>query len=145
MAPRENYGWKFVKALGGMVLSSFLGIVGGGVCGAIILSFGDLIGRSGDTGEEYVGSWSVSTLWLGWLYGSIFGAFVGLLAYPLVRSIGFRKAILPAFVGTLVGGFAGSIGAPPLAMLTGIFGFFVALIWKRYSLAVANIKNSFAN
>jgi len=107
------------KAIGGVFLSLLLGMAGGGLCGAVILSFGDLIGRSGDTGSEYVGYWTA-----------------GPIAYALVvRRIGFQKAIFPAFVGTIGGGFVGAIAGPPLAAITGILGFFAALAWVR-------IKNS---
>jgi len=130
---------KTAKSIGGVFLSLLLGIVGGAVCGAVILSFGDLIGRSGDTGYEYVGYWSVATVWLGFLYGGFFGAFVGPLAYPfLVRRIGFQKALLPAFAGTILGGFVGAIAGPPLAVLTGICGFFVALAWTKSKLSVVS-------
>jgi len=134
---------KTANAIGGVFLSLLLGIVGGGFCGAVILSFGDLIGRSGDTGYEYVGYWSVATVWLGLLYGGFFGAFVGPLAYPfLVRKIGFQKAILPAFLGTIVGGFAGAVAGPPLAVLTGICGFFLALFWTRIRRVETSVSTS---
>ena len=121
-----------VKAIGGVFLSLSLGMAGGGFCGAVILSFGDLIGRSGDTGSEYVGYWSVDTLCLGLLYGATFGLLVGPIAYALVvRRIGFQKAILPSFVGTIGGGLVGAIAGPPLAAITGIMGFFAALAWVR--------------
>ena len=80
-------------AAGQILLSLLLGIVGGGVCGAAILAFGGLIGRSGTTGTEYLGYWNVDVVWLGLLYGGFFGAFAGPLAYPfLVRKIGFQKS-----------------------------------------------------
>ena len=121
-----------IDAIGGLLLSLLLGVVGGGICGATILIFGGLIGRSGNTGEEYFGFWNVDTIWLGLLYGGFFGAFVGPLAYPiLVRKIGFQKSILPAFLGTIVGGSAGAVAGPPLAVLTGICGFFLALLLTR--------------
>jgi hypothetical protein len=128
----ESFFVKTGKLVGGEILSVTLGIVGGGLCGAAILVFGGLIGRSGTTGTEYLGYWDTALVWLGLLYGGFFGAFVGTVAYPLVvRKIGFRKALLPAFVGTLTGGFAGAIAGPPFAVLTGIFGFFIALQLAR--------------
>lgn len=134
---------KTAKTIGGVLLSMLLGIVGGAVCGAVILSFADLIGRSGDTGYEYVGYWSIETVWLGFLYGGFFGAFVGPLAYPfLVRRIGFQKALLPAFAGTILGGFVGAMVTPPLAVLTGIGGFFGALAWTKSKLSVVSISDS---
>jgi hypothetical protein len=128
----KSFFQRAVKAIGGVFLSLLLGTIGGGLCGAAILSFGDLIGRSGDTGSEYVGYWTVDTLWLGMLYGATFGLLVGPIAYAVVvRRIGFQKAILPAFVGTIGGGFVGAIAGPPLAAITGILGFFAALAWVR--------------
>ena len=130
-------------AIGGIFLSLLLGVVGGGVCGAAILVFGGLIGRSGTTGTEYFGYWNVGIIWLGLLYGGFFGAFVGPLAYPfLVRKIGFQKAILPAFLGTIVGGFAGAVAGPPLAVLTGVCGFFLAVFRTRIRLAETSVSTS---
>jgi hypothetical protein len=112
------------------LLSIAVGAVGGAVCGAAILSFGDLIGRSGSTGSEYVGYWSIDTVWLGFLYGGLLGALVTPVAYlTMVRKIGFRKAFLPAASGTLLGGIVGAIGSPPTAVLTGVAGFFLAINW----------------
>ena len=80
------------------ILLVLVGIVGGGLCGAAILVFGGLIGRSGTAGTEYFGYWNVDTIWLGLLYGGFFGAFAGPLAHPfLIRKIGIQKSILPAF------------------------------------------------
>jgi hypothetical protein len=136
MGKPRSFIQKAAKAIGGVFLSLSLGMAGGGLCGAVILSFGDLIGRSGDTGSEYVGYWTLDTLWLGLLCGATFGLLVGPIAFALVvRRIGFQKAILPAFVGTIGGGFVGAIAGPPLAAITGILGFFAALAWVR-------IKNS---
>jgi hypothetical protein len=129
------------QAIGGLFLSLLMGIVGGGICGTAILSFGGLISRSGTTGTEYFGYWSVDFIWLGVVYGGLFGAFVGPIAYPfLVRKIGFQKSILPAFLGTIFGGFVGSLAAPPVAVLTGICGFFLALIWARMKLAKTGLS-----
>jgi hypothetical protein len=123
---------KVTKVATGELLSLLLGIVGGGLCGAAILVFGALAGRSGTTGTEYIGYWDIGLVWLGLLYGGFIGAPVGLIAYPMaVRKIGFQKALLPAFVGTLAGGFAGALAAPPLAVVTGIGGFFIALVMTK--------------
>lgn len=135
-----NHKNRFLKnaseAIGGVFLSLLMGIVGGGICGAAILVFGGLIGRSGTTGTEYFGYWNVDVIWLGLLYGGFFGAFVGPIAYPFwVRKIGFQKSISPAFLGTIVGGFVGAVAGPPVAVLTGICGFFLALVWTRMNLA----------
>jgi hypothetical protein len=113
-----------------VLLSIALGVVGGAVCGAAILSFGDLIGRSGSTGSEYVGYWSIDSVWLGFLYGGLLGGLVTPVAYlTMVRNIGFRKAFLPAATGTLLGGAVGAIGSPPTAALAGVAGFFLAISW----------------
>ena len=143
MHNQESFLKKAFNAIGGVFVSLLLGIVGGSLCGAAILVFGGLIGRSGSTGSEYWGYWDVATIWLGLTYGGIFGAFVGPLSYPfLVRQIGFQRAILPALLGTLVGGFAGAIVLPPVAVLTGIGGFFAALIWTRIRLSRPNLPQA---
>ena len=112
------------------LLSIPLGIVGGAVCGAAILSFGDLIGHSGDTGTGYIGYWNVASVWLGFIYGGSLGVVVTPIAYlAFVRKIGFRKAFLPATIGTLLGGFVGAIVGPPFAVMTGVAGLFGAIIW----------------
>jgi hypothetical protein len=136
MNTSEGLSTKIGKAVGSVFLSLLLGMVGGGICGAAILIFGAFIGRSGTTGTEYFGYWNFAIVPIGLFYGGLFGAIVGLLAYPfLVRKIGFQKAILPAFLGTIAGGFLGAVAGPPLAVLTGICGFFLALVWARVRLA----------
>jgi hypothetical protein len=93
-------------------------------------ALGALIGRSGSTGTEYVGYWVIELIWLGFLYGGFLGALVTPIAYvTLIRKIGFRKAFMPATIGTLSGGFVGAIGGPPLAALTAVAGFFGAINW----------------
>jgi len=57
----------------------FSGAFGGAFCAMAILSFADLIGRSGDTGTEYVGYWNPATLVL----ASIYGGIVGAVFYPV--------------------------------------------------------------
>jgi hypothetical protein len=116
-------------------------MVGGGICGAAILVFAEFIGRSGTTGTEYFGYWDPAIIPIGLFYGGLFGAIVGPLAYPfLVRKIGFQKSILPAFLGTIVGGFSGAVAGPPFAVLTGICGFFLALFWTRVRLAATRVN-----
>ena len=67
------------------MFSVALGICGGGICGAAILSFGDLIGRTCSTGD-HIGSWNVADLALGAIYGAPLGAIAALIAYAaLVR------------------------------------------------------------
>lgn len=65
------------REIGGMGVSITLGLVGGAICGAVILSFGALLGRSGTTGTEYVGYWDVGLVWVGFLYGGLFGMICG--------------------------------------------------------------------
>jgi hypothetical protein len=111
-----------------LFVSTLIGILAGAVFGSIFLSFGDLIGRSGNSGAEFVGSWDVADVWLGCLYGGIFGALAAPIAYlTLVRKIGLRKAFLPATAGTLIGGFIGALVGPPSAAFAGVAGFFIAL------------------
>ena len=121
--------WKHVR---GVMFSVALGICGGAICGAAILSFGDLIGRTCSTGD-HIGSWNVADLALGAIYGAPLGTIAALIAYAaLVRKIGIRQAIIPATVGTLVGGFAGTlILCMPFGIVTGVFGFFAALLRAR--------------
>jgi hypothetical protein len=131
------------KAVGSVFLSLLLGMAGGGICGAVILVFGAFIGRSGTTGTEYFGYWDPAIVPIGLFYGGLLGAIVGPLAYPfLVRKVGFQKAILPAFLGTIVGGFVGAVAGPPFAVLTGICGFFLALFWTRVRLAATRVSVS---
>ena len=121
---------RIVKHVVGLISSIALGILGGAICGAAILSFSDLIGRTGSTGD-HIGNWSVGDLEIGAIYGAPLGALVALIAYPiLIRTIGIRRAILPAIVGTLAGGFAGCLMMGfPFGVPTGVIGFFAALVW----------------
>ena len=120
------------RVLLNIALAALLGVVVGGICGAAILSFGALIGKSGTTGTEYVGYWTSSLIWLGLLYGGLFGLLVAPLGYLLLaRRVGIRGAFLPATAGTLIGGFLGAFAAPPLAVITGICGFVLGLLWAN--------------
>jgi hypothetical protein len=111
-----------------LLVSTLLGILGGAVFGAAFLSFGDLIGRSGNTGAEFVGSWELADVWLGGLYGGLFGALAAPTAYLiLIHKIGLRKAFLPATTGTLIGGLIGALVGPPSAAFAGVAGFFIAI------------------
>jgi hypothetical protein len=120
------------KTLAEVCLACLLGLIIGGACGAVILSLGDLVGQSGDTGKEYLGYWNIATAELGLLYGGFFGAFVAPLAYILrVRTIGFQRAFAPALLGTLLGGCTGAFVSPPIAAISGISGFFLAVYWAK--------------
>jgi hypothetical protein len=111
-----------------LTLSILLGTLGGAILGAVILSFGDLIGRSGSTGAEFVGYWNIDSVWLGCLYGGLFGTLAAPIAYfTLIHKIGLRKAFLPATTGTLIGGLIGALVGPPSAAFAGVAGFFIAI------------------
>jgi hypothetical protein len=129
MSEQDKFLLKVCKLSLGLCASVPLGVVGGGVCGAAILSFNVLLGRSGTTGMRF-GDWNPSVAWVGLLYGGFFGVFVTPLAYVfLIRKMGFQKTFWPAVVGTLIGGFAGAVAGPPLAVLTGLSGFFIGVYW----------------
>ncbi len=111
------------------LLSVPIGILGGSVCGIVILSFNSLIGRSGTTGTEYIGYWDWGILGLGIMYGSFVGLFVAPLGYLIfLRKIGLQKAILPASLGTMLGGCFGVLIGPSEALRYGCLGFFVSLL-----------------
>ena len=120
------------KVLLKTMYAALLGVVVGGGCGAAILSFGALIGKSGTTGTDYVGYWDVSLVWLGLLYGGFFGLVVAPLGYVLLaRRVGIRRAFWPATTGTLIGGLLGAFGAEPLAVGTALGGFILGLLWAN--------------
>lgn len=111
-----------------------LGVIGGSICGILILSFNSLIGRSGTTGSDYIGAWDWGIVGLGIMYGGFFGLFMAPLGYIVfLRKIGVRKAIFPAFFGTILGGFFGAFFGPSDAMAYGISGFLISLLvlWLR--------------
>ncbi len=109
-----------------------LGLIGGSICGILILSFNSLIGRSGTTGSEYIGAWDWGIVGLGIMYGGFFGIFLVPLGYIIfLRKIGVRKAIFPAFLGTILGGFFGGFFGPSDAMACGISGFLISLLVVR--------------
>ena len=104
------------------------GVIGGAACGIVIFSFASLIGRSGTTGADYIGAWNWSHIVLGIMYGGFFGLFMGPLGYIIfLRQIGLRKAILPAAVGTIVGGCLGALNHIAAALFCGCIGFFLSL------------------
>jgi len=132
-----------LRHLPGALLSVPLGILGGMFCGAAILSLCLLSGRSQTTGAEYpgylehVGDFLLGVMTVGAMYGGIVGALMGPLGYvTVVRTTGFKRAILPATIGTIVGGYAGSLAAPLLGIPTGIAGFFIALQFVQYKYSV---------
>jgi hypothetical protein len=124
----------WLKYTRGIVLSVVIGFIGGVVCGAVILSLCGLAGRSRSTGTEYIGYWNFGLALVGAMYGGPLGAILGPLGYvAIVRKIGFRSATLPAAIGTVTGGFAGSLVTPGFGVVTGIVGFFVGLFFARFA------------
>ena len=111
------------------LLSLPTGFIGGCFCGFVILSFGALIGRSGDTGYEYIGYWSPAYICLGGIYGGPlgfifypFGYIIFLRGIPLNRLFAVIWKI-GAF--TITGGCIGCIVNQFLAVFTGLFGFYI--------------------
>jgi hypothetical protein len=105
-----------------------LGIVGGGVCGAV-LTFVFGIGEWESTPAGF-SSVSVYCATLGLCFGSLVGALVVPLAYPwFICKIGLWKAFWPAMSGALAGGFLGFL-FPPLILPLSILFLFGALDWS---------------
>ncbi len=124
----------WLEYIGGIALSVVIGLLGGIVCGAVILSLCGLAGRSGTTGTEYLGYWNVGLVLVGAMHGGPLGAIVGPLGYvAVVHKTGFRSATFPAAVGTVAAGLAGSLVIPALGVVTGIAGFFVGLLFARFA------------
>lgn len=116
------------KLVLGLLASVLLGFISGGFCGAVILSFNVFIGRSHTTGMHF-GDWNTAVLWVGSVYGGIFGMLATPVAYMLLfRKIGFQHAFIPALVGTLVGGLLGGVDSSAVAILFGVLGFFIG-VW----------------
>ena len=118
-----------LKQLSNDFLNSLrFGAIGGAVSGIIIFSFASLTGHSGTTGTEYVGAWDWGNIGLGIIYGGFFGLLLGPLVYFIfLKNIGIRKAILPAFIGTIAGGCLGTLKHISAGLLYGCIGFFIAL------------------
>ena len=134
MIGNSTFGKAILWHTRGLVISVALGFLGGMICGAVILSLCGLSGRSGTTGCEYFGYWSVGLAGVGAMYGGPLGAIMGPLAYVIIiRKTGFKQAIVPATIGTIAGGFAGSLVIPGLGVPTGIAGFFIALFIVKHS------------
>ena len=116
----------FVKQAARVFLT---GAIGGTICASFIFSFGGLIGRSGDTGSEYVGYWSPGYLGLGLFYGSI----VGIIFYPVgwlvfLSGFSFQELLLAACkvsIVTIAFGCIGAIHNQILAFFCGVYGFYL--------------------
>lgn len=116
----------------GLAFSVALGVIGGMISGSAILSLCALAGRIGTSGDNYVGFWQWGLLLVGSMYGGLVGAVMGPVAYAtIVRTIGFKQATAPAMIGTIIGGFTGSLVVPLLGLLTRVGRFFVALMIAR--------------
>jgi hypothetical protein len=130
-----------LKHIWGIALSVVIGFLGGAVCGAVILSLCGLAGRSATTGADYLGYWSFGLALVGAMYGAPLGAIAGPLGYlAVVRVIGFRAATLPATIGTVTVGFAGSLVDPGFGVVGGIVGFFVGLFFARFAPSVSKLR-----
>jgi hypothetical protein len=139
----EDLSLAWVKYARGLASSIVVGFLGGVVCGAVILSLCGLAGRSGTTGADYVGYWSFGLALVGAMYGGPIGAIVGPLGYlTFVREIGFRSAMLPAAIGTVAGGFAGSLVTPGFGIPTAIVGFLIGLFFAKRGSSTSNAKRS---
>ena len=78
----------------------------------------------------HFGDWNAAVLWVGSVYGGIFGMLSTPVAYVLLfRKIGFQRTLCPALFGTLAGGLMGAVHSPALAVLFGIVGFFIGVYW----------------
>jgi hypothetical protein len=117
-----------ISELRGIVLSTGIGLFGGIVCGGTILSLCALAGRIQTTGDNYIGFWDWSVLAEGTMFGGPIGAILGFISYiPLSMTIGLRRAILPAAIGTVLCGFLGSLYTPLMGLPAGVLGFFVGI------------------
>ncbi len=125
-----------LRHIAGLLLSVALGLVGGMICGAVILSLCGLSGRDGTTGQEYVGFWDWGLLLIGAMYGAPVGAMAGPIAYlTVLRTTGIKRAIVPLALGTILCGFAGSLASPLYGLTAGVAGFFVGLLIFRFKLS----------
>jgi hypothetical protein len=114
------------------VLSMLAGIGAGGLCGIAIATFASLIGHTVRY-DARVGHLDLGLISVSFAVGMVLGAFISPIVYlTLCRKVGMGKALLPAIVGTLLGGFVGDLWDPLVAVLTGIAGFVVALSWTAY-------------
>jgi hypothetical protein len=80
-----------------LIAATVLGVLGGAICGVAILCFGDAIGRSGSTGNNFSGYWNAASVWLGVLSGGIIGAFVAPVGY-IATVNGFLRSLPSVFI-----------------------------------------------
>ena len=119
---------RLISELRGIALSTGVGLLGGIVCGGTIISLCALAGRIQTTADNYIGFWDWGLLVEGTMFGGPIGAILGFISYiPLSMTIGLRRAILPAAIGTVLCGFLGSLYSPLMGLPAGIFGFFAGI------------------
>ena len=95
------------------------------------------------TGENYIGFWNYGLLLVGSMYGGPLGAVMAPLAYiTIVRNTGFKQAIVPAALGTILAGYVGSLLTPTLGVPTGLAGFFISLLIVRFRFSNRPTQNA---
>lgn len=116
------------ERLQGLIGATIAGFIGGWLCGFLILTFGNAIGRGGSSGTEYVGYWDLqSTFWMAFMYGAPLGAIVFDICYVrFLKNVSVKTAVIASFGGTLSGGFLGALSSPAVAAFAGVLGFIVA-------------------
>ncbi len=115
---------KTIKNKSDLPLSFLAGVIGGSLCGIILLFANQVIWLNSTSG----GVWDWGFLGLGILYGSFFGILMAPLGYIIfLRQIGVRKAVLPASMGTIFGGSIGAYFNLVAALIFGCLGFFLCL------------------
>jgi hypothetical protein len=109
------------------VIGLFLGALEGSVFGFYFLSLCDLLGKSGNTGAEYIGHWDVLYDFLGGiLYGGIIGGIGGAILHGIRRrGVDLRRMNIRAAVLMLILGSLGCAVGPPGAAASGLVGYFV--------------------
>jgi hypothetical protein len=130
----RSVGRKWVQRTRVLLGALPLGTLGGFLLGFLVLSFGDLIGRSGTTGSEFVGYMNPRDTAF---EAAAHGTLVGALALPAVWLAELHRVRGRALVlvlglaagGTLVGGLLGALGSPPLAVVGGCIGLYFASRW----------------
>lgn len=115
---------------------ALIGAAGGLVIGFVAFAFGGLIGRSGYTGQEYVGYWAPQEYW--WM-AKTFAAPVGAVMAPVtylgfLQHVPLKAAVVSGAIGTLLGGLIGALGSPLHAGLAACSGFLLAcmLVSDKY-------------
>lgn len=105
-----------------------IGLCGGLIAGFIILSFGFYIGKSGSTGNEYIGFWDPEyALWLASWIGAPIGGISFLVAYyAMLRGISWGRILIATLSGTVLGGGIGAFNNLWVAAMLGVAGFWTA-------------------